>query len=123
MSNIVPIYAENAPDQELIHAKINAKSNVNIAEKIIWRKPLKQNIAQKHALTSIVGHQDKLPVFNLTVDNAKCFFANGILVHNCDALSRIYDEEMFARFPAPRGRVDLVGNEISQVDSGHWINA
>ncbi len=40
-----------------------------------------------------------------------------------DALARIYDEEMFARFPAPRVKVNLVGNEISEIDSGHWINA
>jgi hypothetical protein len=28
------------------------------------------------------------PVFNLTVEGAHCYYANGVLVHNCDALSR-----------------------------------
>lgn len=30
-------------------------------------------------------------VYNLTVADAHCYFANGILVHNCDCLSRIDD--------------------------------
>jgi hypothetical protein len=34
------------------------------------------------ALTESTGTS---PVFNLTVDGAHEFFANGILVHNCDA--------------------------------------
>ena len=29
------------------------------------------------------------PVYNLTVVDANCYYANGILVHNCDALSYI----------------------------------
>ena len=30
--------------------------------------------------------QEKQPVYNLTIEDAHEFFANGILVHNCDAL-------------------------------------
>ena len=30
---------------------------------------------------------EKQPVFNLSVDDAHCYFANGVLVHNCDALA------------------------------------
>jgi hypothetical protein len=26
-------------------------------------------------------------VFNITIAEARCYFANGVLVHNCDALS------------------------------------
>lgn len=29
----------------------------------------------------------KQPVFNITVADAHCYYANGVLVHNCDALS------------------------------------
>ncbi len=42
-----------------------------------------------------------------------------------DALSRIYDEDMFARFPAPRKKKDLVGNEATMgIDNGHdhWVS-
>jgi len=28
------------------------------------------------------------PVFDLTVEGEHCYYANGILVHNCDALSQ-----------------------------------
>ncbi len=31
--------------------------------------------------------EGRRPVFNLTVVDAHCFYANGILVHNCDALA------------------------------------
>lgn len=27
------------------------------------------------------------PVYNMTVDGAHCYYANGVLVHNCDTLS------------------------------------
>jgi hypothetical protein len=27
------------------------------------------------------------PVYNLTVEGAHCYFANGILTHNCDTVS------------------------------------
>lgn len=26
------------------------------------------------------------PVYNLSVDGAHCFYANGVLVHNCDSM-------------------------------------
>ncbi len=44
--------------------------------------------ACEHVLVSVVGVlRRKLaePVYNLTIDTAGCFFANGILVSNCDA--------------------------------------
>lgn len=44
-----------------------------------------------------------------------------------DALSRIYDEDMFARFPAPRNKKkELIGSEVYETsrasDSNHWVN-
>lgn len=41
-----------------------------------------------------------------------------------DALSRIYDEDMFARFPAPRKKKDLVGSEYADLRSNneHWVS-
>ena len=30
----------------------------------------------------------KQPVFNLKVEGAHCFYANGLLVHNCDAMTQ-----------------------------------
>ena len=28
------------------------------------------------------------PVYNLTVEGAHCYYANGVLVHNCDTVSQ-----------------------------------
>jgi hypothetical protein len=36
--------------------------------------------------TSDYAKLDKRPVYNLLVEDAHEFFANGILVHNCDAM-------------------------------------
>lgn len=52
-------------------------------------------IAPWHAATK----QEEDEVFNLSVADAKCYYANGILVHNCDALSRIYTPELNMVFP------------------------
>lgn len=32
------------------------------------------------------------PVFNLTIEDAHCFYANGLLVHNCDAMSQALND-------------------------------
>jgi len=43
----------------------------------------------RHAPVSVVGvwpNNDARPVYNLTVDNAHEYFANGVLVSNCDSV-------------------------------------
>ena len=42
---------------------------------------------QKHADTSAVTSSATKDVYNLTVDGEHCYYANGILVSNCDALA------------------------------------
>lgn len=32
------------------------------------------------------------PVFNLTIEDAHCFYANGLLVHNCDAMTQALND-------------------------------
>ncbi len=43
----------------------------------------------KHILNTTLPRMldAKQPVFNITVADAHCYYANGVLVHNCDALS------------------------------------
>jgi hypothetical protein len=41
------------------------------------------------ATQTITPLKARHPVYNLTVEDAKCYYANGILVHNCDSLSYI----------------------------------
>ena len=43
----------------------------------------KQNTALNPVPRKIIGER---AVYNLTVEDEKEFFANGVLVHNCDAL-------------------------------------
>ena len=48
-----------------------------------------QNIVQENALNIV--DLENLPVYNLCVEECHEFFANGILVHNCDSLSAQID--------------------------------
>lgn len=49
---------------------------------------VQQPLGAKNTLT-ITALEVKHPVYNLTVADSQCYYANGILVHNCDALSYI----------------------------------
>lgn len=61
------------------------------------RKALKncfaQPIAKKNAratseVCSVRFTRTMRPVFNLTVDGEHCYYANGVLTHNCDTVSQ-----------------------------------
>jgi hypothetical protein len=48
------------------------------------------NVRQAHGekpTQTITPLKVKHPVYNLTIEEVKCYYANGILVHNCDSLS------------------------------------
>jgi hypothetical protein len=45
-------------------------------------------LGEKNTQTTIALKQ-RQSVYNLTIENVHCYYANGILVHNCDALSYI----------------------------------
>ena len=52
------------------------------------RLPATSNIPQSIVDVSVLGLRDasRADVYNLTVEDAREFYANGILTHNCDAL-------------------------------------
>lgn len=56
---------------------------------------------QKLVVTSVVGCCEKKPVYNLTVEQAHLYYANGVLVTNTDAEDHIADE---ARYRALESR-------------------
>jgi hypothetical protein len=61
-------------------------AHVNTAAQHLRRyRAVSEGSAQPHVLTLTYG-TERVPVYNLTVDDAHEYFANGILVHNCDAL-------------------------------------
>lgn len=39
------------------------------------------------ALTKSEGQSNAAPVFNLSVEGVECYYANGVLVHNCDTVT------------------------------------
>ena len=45
------------------------------------------------------------PVYNLRVQGSPEFFANGILVHNCDALSGAFNAILMLRGPVRTGSI------------------
>lgn len=59
----------------------DAAKSVGLSLNFIHRS---KNSAQTDAQTGVA---DVRPVFNLTVEGAHCYFANGILVHNCDTVT------------------------------------
>jgi hypothetical protein len=65
------------------------KSSVQFAGRLFWDKP-----NRKTARVRVVHVQDgteKRDVYNISVEGAQEYFANGILVHNCDASSGAFN--------------------------------
>lgn len=64
-----------------------------------------QNTAVQAAWGKRVGRgENKEPVYNLTVEKAGCYYANGILVSNCDSASciaRYYDAKRGTPYQSP----------------------
>jgi predicted phage terminase large subunit-like protein len=48
---------------------------------------IKDTLGNLLDVTKIVSAENSL-VYNLTVDRASCYFANGVLVHNCDSMTQ-----------------------------------
>jgi hypothetical protein len=44
-------------------------------------------VARRASVETIEPTNEKRKVFNLTVEDAQCFYANGILVHNCCSMA------------------------------------
>ena len=59
--------------------------NVIYAEKNLKHNIKKQNVVQKNANKNVIINKEKEPVYNITVENVHCFYANGILVYNCNS--------------------------------------
>jgi len=72
------------------YAKSSLISLTNVCTAILnsLRFRPKRNIVAVNAIRpTIVSAEDSL-VYNLTVEKASCYFANGVLVHNCDSMTQ-----------------------------------
>jgi hypothetical protein len=89
------IVLQNAYNNQLqLVADYTKKGNVLFAEKnlnaenISLLKPV-QEFAQQNTAGNIPqsANEDNLPVYNLTIEAIGVYYANGLLVSNCDALA------------------------------------
>lgn len=82
------------------------------------------------ATTRLNGPDAKQPVFNLEVEGAHTYFANGVLVHNCDALAwavRMTLNHSAPRDPAPKPKgpeswKTRLAREMAGAGGGHMAS-
>ena len=87
-------------------ARINAANNIERTKKDLqpFAKSVERHLAmaekqaQKESFAAIHAPQDTItsivPVNNITVKDAGCYYANNILVSNCDTLTGIIEKEI-----------------------------
>ena len=59
----------------------------------------KKDVVHNHAKISL--EQEKKPVYNITVDKDGVYYANGILVSNCDAVTMLIENYSLRKFGEP----------------------
>lgn len=82
------------------------------------------------ATTRLNGPDARQPVFNLEVEDAHTYFANGVLVHNCDALAwavRMTLNHSAPRDPAPKPKgpeswKTRLARELAGAGGGHMAS-
>lgn len=81
--------------KEVFYYKIQKKEYVNIVKKNIFQKSKDKNIVVKLVQEKEIKNKEEKEqrikaVYNITVEGAGCYYANGILVSNCDSLASIF---------------------------------
>jgi hypothetical protein len=69
--------------EELDSNSLLVKSNVHVAETHLQQSQQNINFVHHYA------NNDIMPVYNLTVEKAGCYYANGVLVSNCDSAASL----------------------------------
>jgi hypothetical protein len=69
----------------------NVKTSFNLAkqQKSITARVSALLLRGERNFPTTIALKQRQSVYNLTIEGAHCYYANGILVHNCDALSYI----------------------------------
>ena len=96
--DFVVILAEKNTEQEYSNITASAKiagKNLSMENRSPVQE-IKSSVAYlaEHPLSIGQGYSRKEKVYNLTIEEAGCYYANGILVSNCDALTGIYEKEL-----------------------------
>ena len=91
--NIVQFHANEKREQKESTSSVTTSEYANGAEKSMKQRNItKDSVVQNASKDSM----RRTNVYNLTIDKAGCFYANGILVSNCDSLAsliRIYQKK------------------------------
>lgn len=69
------------------HATIEKQKNVLSVEKNFMQQDKEQQCVQENVE---LNTKEIIPVYNITVENAGCYYANEILVSNCDSLANLF---------------------------------
>ena len=75
----------NQPHEERLESIGNLESVHAAGNNSWWTNIKKQHNAPTYVL-SVLDNDEVLPVYNLTIDTVGEYYANGVLVHNCDSL-------------------------------------
>ena len=89
-NNILPKWEQPNIVQYNVKEKLvitEKNKNVLSAEKNFIQQQQSENIVQLNVEKNI---KKKIPVYNITVEDAGCYYANGILVSNCDSLASMF---------------------------------
>lgn len=83
--NMQNIALQNVDKKELIYQK-------QTYAKFVEKNFIQQDISLKHVQENVKLNCKLKPVYNITVENAGCYYANNILVSNCDSLAMFTKE-------------------------------
>jgi formylmethanofuran dehydrogenase subunit D len=78
-------YLELKEQKNVFGAGIDLNINYQLESSAL--RDVVSNQVSSNAVKADIFIHDLRPVFNLSVEEAKCYYANGVLVHNCDAVS------------------------------------
>ena len=91
--NIVQLLANEKREQKESTSSVTTSEYANVAEKSMKQRSIIKDSAVQNVSKDSTHRTN---VYNLTIDKAGCFYANGILVSNCDSLAsliRIYQKK------------------------------
>ena len=104
--NLQNIVQHNAKEEHVI---IEKRKNVLYAEENSIQQGKMQECVQTNAEKNI---EEEIPVYNITVKDAGCYYANGILVSNCDSLASLFTNVLGVQ------RKGIARSRISRADLG-----
>lgn len=89
----------------------------------ITKKPVshaKNNFTECPQVNTVQNHVQIEGVYNLSVEGPNCYFANNVLVHNCDVMAYLYEPDLYLQFPKPRASMVAKAYTNRGTSSNSW---